>query len=248
MNINNYIKGEHFIELADNINIFYQDTHEVKRFLNASPKTEFILITHNSDDKIDDSYIFPDNLIHWFAQNVDIFDSRIESIPIGLENEKWFKNLHKKEKMMFRLETKKRTCNLVYLNCSVDTNRKEREPLYKMFKNKEWATIEKGTNGLLFNDYIYNLYNHKFVFCPEGNGIDTVRLWETLYMKSIPIVKNCINTSFYKDLPICFVDSWEEVTESFLNSEYERIQKGDWNMKKLEFDYWRDKILSYVSK
>ena len=65
-------------------------------------------------------------------------------------------------------------------------------------------------------------------------------------MGSIPIEKRNINNQFYTDLPICFVDQWEEVTESFLIKEYTRIKEGVWNMEKLGFDYWKDKIHSNI--
>ena len=95
---------------------------------------------------------------------------------------------------------------------------------------------------LNFENYIDNIYNHKFVICPEGNGIDTHRKWETLYLKSIPIEKRCINSSFYEDLPICLVNDWSEITEEFLNKEYNRISNSTWNLNKLDMFYWKNEI------
>jgi len=86
---------------------------------------------------------------------------------------------------------------------------------------------------------------HKFVLCPEGNGTDTHRTWETLYVGSIPIEKRNINNSFYQDLPICFVDSLSEINEDFLNYEFDRIKNTKWNLDKLNFSYWKDKIINY---
>ena len=95
-------------------------------------------------------------------------------------------------------------------------------------------------------NYIDKIYNHKFVLSPEGNGTDTHRTWEILYLKSIPIEKRNINNQFFTDLPICFVDDWEEITEDFLNKEYDRINSIKWNLEKLDFNYWKNKILSNV--
>jgi hypothetical protein len=61
-------------------------------------------------------------------------------------------------------------------------------------------------------------------------------------MGTIPIEKRNINNQFYTDLPICFVDSWDQVTEDFLLAEYERIKAATWNMDKLKFSYWSNKI------
>jgi hypothetical protein len=61
-------------------------------------------------------------------------------------------------------------------------------------------------------------------------------------MGSIPIEKININNKFYADLPICFVEDWEQVTEKFLEKEYERITNLIWNHSKLGFEYWKEKI------
>jgi hypothetical protein len=49
---------------------------------------------------------------------------------------------------------------------------------------------------------------------------------------------------YYKDLPICYVDEWDEIkNEKFLNEEYEKILvNNSWNTYKLNFNYWSDFI------
>jgi hypothetical protein len=130
------------------------------------------------------------------------------------------------------------------MNHSIKTNPEKRQVLYDLFARQQWITAHQGGNGHMFARYIHQLYNHKFVFSPEGNGIDTIRTWECLYMGTIPIEKKNINNQFYTDLPICFVNDWTDVTPEFLNAEYERIKAGSWNMDKLKFGYWRSKILN----
>lgn len=136
------------------------------------------------------------------------------------------------------------TRNLVYMNHSIKTNMEKRLPLYEMFEQQKWVTSHRGGNGMQFPRYIHQVYNHKFVFSPEGNGMDTIRTWECMYMGTIPIEKRNLNNRFYTDLPICFVDNWEDVTPAFLNSEYERIKSKTWNLDKLQFWYWKNKILN----
>lgn len=111
-----------------------------------------------------------------------------------------------------------------------------------MLEGYPWVTaLRKGPD---FPRFLDNVYNHKFVICPQGNGIATHREWEALYMGSIPIQKRDLNNRFFTDFPICFVDDWAEITESFLNSEYERITNLDWNREMLTFEYWKNKILN----
>lgn len=221
-----------------------------------------IVITHSCDCSVEQggirrpdghgngtefhSFTIPDNVIKWYSKNVNVVDSRIESIPIGLENNMWHEKLrvNKLKVMLNQLAQHRGVRNLVYLNHRIKNNAKQRQILYDLFEKEPWVTAKYGGNGYQFDRYIHQIYNHKFVFSPEGNGMDTIRTWECLYMGTIPIEKRNINNQFYKDLPICFVDDWKEVTVPFLNMEYERIKSLDWNMEKLTFGYWRDKILS----
>lgn len=262
-----FIQGEKFVSLSDQIysmahpgieynlykNTFnidtlkdndtvYTNTHYVDDLIKLLEQTtkQVILITHNSDKNI--TIEPPRNVIKWYSQNVNIVHDRIESIPIGLENNRWFEKLDKKSKMMNKLSESKNHKNLLYINHNIDTNRKEREEPYRIFNNKDWITTEQGFNGQDFNNYMDNIYNHKFVLCPEGNGMDTHRTWECLYMNTIPIEKININNQYYTDLPVCFVNGWEEITKEFLEKEYVRINSVKWNMSKLSFEYWRNRI------
>jgi hypothetical protein len=130
------------------------------------------------------------------------------------------------------------------MNFNILTNTAQRVPPYELLKDKSWVTTFMGQNGYKVDEYIDNIYNHKFVLCPEGNGMDTHRTWETLYLGSIPIEKKNINNQFYTDLPIMFVDNWEEVNEDFLETAFPMFEKQTWNMKKLTFEYWKNKILN----
>ena len=69
----------------------------------ASTHKQYILVSHNSDLNVDDSLKWGGNLLHWFTQNVNVDRPCIESIPIGLENDCWFKTIKKKEKMEIKL-------------------------------------------------------------------------------------------------------------------------------------------------
>ena len=61
---------------------------------------------------------------------------------------------------------------------------------------------------------IKRLSEYKFCICPEGNGVDTHRLWECWYLKVIPIV---IRTDFIDilmekiKLPIIILNKWEDL-------------------------------------
>jgi len=205
-------------------------------------KKKYILITHNADTPADIEP--PDNCLMWYTTNVNIQHERVKSIPIGIENDFWLKD--KKEKMIKKLLHKKDFKNLLYLNHNIKTNPAKRQRPYDVLKGKGWVTAHNGANGQGFDNYLDNIYNHPFVVCPEGNGIDTHRVWECLYMKTIPICVRNINNQFYTDLPILFIDDWEELTDMFLFNEYKRMAVVKWNLDKMDFGYWRKLISEQV--
>ena len=245
-------------------NLVYTHTMYVKTLFDIIRHLgkKFIILTHSCDISVEEygikklngngeleykeEFTIPDNVIKWYGKNVNVNDPRVESIPIGLENSWWCKNIHKRKKMLEKLQNPRKYKNLVYMNHRIGTNPAEREDLYPMFEEKTWVTAEHGGNGHRFSHYIDNIHNHKFVISPEGNGMDTHRTWECLYMGTIPIEKRNINNQFYADLPICFVDDWKQVTKAFLDREYKRIKAAEWNMKKLAFGYWGDRIRTYA--
>jgi hypothetical protein len=231
-----------FSILKNEVNYVYTHTIYAKDLLETIKNINevFVLITHNGDINIE--LPVPDNVLCWWTQNVNSTNARMQSLPIGLENDRWFKEIGKKEKMLAKLQEPHKNLGLVYMNFNVHTNMEKRMEPYRLFKDKSWVTLKMGINGQGFDEYIDNVYNHKFVLCPEGNGMDTHRTWETLYMGSIPIEKRNLNNRFYTDLPICFVDDWRQVTEKFLEEEYTRIKSLIWNHSKLEFGYWGKRI------
>jgi hypothetical protein len=232
-------------KVKDN-DIIYTHTFYAKKLFEIISKidTKLIIITHNSDQNVDESYQLPDNVIKWYAQNVNVVNPRIESIPIGLENDRWFPELRKKEKITNKNKELIHFKNLVYMNHNIANNPAKRQPVYDLFKCKSWVTTEEGRNGQNFDGYIDNIYHHKYVICPEGNGMDTHRTWETLYLGTIPIEKRNINNFFHEDMPILLVDEWEEITESLLREKWADFFCNR-NIKKLTFEYWKNKIVNH---
>ena len=226
------------------VNIIYTHTTYVKKLFELISKLpqEFVIITHNSDINITSDYIIPPNVRKWHTTNINAFDHRLYSIPIGLENDRWYPELKKKEKMLAKLERPRGYKNLVYMNHNIKNNVSERVKPYEALVYKSYCTTRMGSNGNGFDDYLDNIYNHFFVVCPNGNGMDTHRVWETLYMGSIPIMKRDLNNMYYSHLPILFIDEWSEINEGVLWDAHDRLY-GFSYIKELEFSYWENKIL-----
>ncbi len=213
-----------------------------------------IWITGHSDYPITKDMFnrYNNNCDIWFAINKDIENKKIHSLPLGITNYTNETDLHPIYgdldimcKVMMEPHDIK---HLIYLNFNINTYPSERQRCYEYFSNKSYVTIGKIENTLEGRtNYLREIRKHKFVLCPRGNGIDTHRLWETLYMGSIPIVKRCPAMNEFIDLPILFIDDWSDIIdENFLETKYTEITSKSWNLDKLKFSYWK-KIITEIS-
>ena len=207
-----------------------------------------ILISGHSDYEIDELTFnkYKSNYDKWFSINVNYDNEKLIPLPLGITNNTNETQLHpiygNTEIMINISENTYKKEYLLYMNFNINTHF-ERENLYSTFKNYEWCY-----EGIIHNSFegrkkfLEDISKSKFVLCPRGNGIDTHRLWETLYMKSIPIVKYHITHKNLKDLPILFINDWSEISKEFLESKYEEIIHKEWNMEKLKISYWLNLI------
>jgi hypothetical protein len=67
----------------------------------------------------------------------------------------------------------------------------------------------------------------KYVLSPRGIGEDCHRFYETIYLKSIPIVLRTNNPfdKLYEQFPCLVVDNWKDVTEDLLDKEYDNCMR-----------------------
>mgnify|MGYP000161873584 CR=1 FL=1 len=109
-----------------------------------------------------------------------------------------------------------------------------------MFKKDMLNPLQTHWQSQLFNLKIY-----KYCFCPRGNGIDTHRIWEALYMGCIPVVKKHTTHLFENsNLPILFVEDWDKITQQLLDDTIERFKTMNFNYDKLTLEYWKQLVFS----
>jgi len=200
----------------------------------------FVLISHNSDGNINESeYVhkltnYP-LLIKWYTQNLSYNHPKIHALPIGMANNQWahgnvsffsdaqkIENLHKNKQ------------NKVYFNFNIYTNPIKRNECYMKLKNK--IPMQPNMDPLR---YLHNLSTHEFCICPEGNGYDTHRLWEALYVKCIPIVIKSKHIDILQkqlDIPLVILDSWDDFDISKLD--YTAYTFSDNYYEKITMDYF----------
>ena len=71
-------------------------------------------------------------------------------------------------------------------------------------------------------DALIELKKHKYAICPRGNGIDTHRIWECLYLDVIPIM---LKRDYFgiDNLPIIYLNSWDELDVNNINTNFKNI-------------------------
>jgi hypothetical protein len=237
-------------------NYYKTDVIESNRSINwrnkiqpPPPKNMDFLVSGHSDYSILDHHVEYFSPLKWYTINKDTNKENVVSLPLGITNNTNESDLHpvygNLDSMIMVMNEDVEITNLVYMNFNIHTYPQERKIVWDLFKDKEWTTIGKIVNTIEGRtNFLREIKSHTFVLCPRGNGIDTHRLWETLYMGSIPIVKKHNGYKEFYDLPICFVDDWEQVTHEFLETEKNRIQNKRYCLDKLKIGYWVERINS----
>lgn len=191
----------------DILNIFIKTDFIDLFFENFQFNRKIIIFTHNSDYSINANhikYLNIKNIIAWYGQNINIIHPKLKSIPIGIANEEW---LHGDINTINSIHNKNfEKINLIYANFNVNTNFNERN-FCKNCLAKHNITLSE---PLIFDKYLLNLAQSYFSISPNGNGIDCHKTWESLYLKTIPIVTKSINSIQYSHFPIIILNSWNE--------------------------------------
>ena len=81
----------------------------------------------------------------------------------------------------------------------------------------------------------------KFVFSPEGNGIDTHRTYESLVFKCIPICEHNEDIKKkFQGLPIIYTTDYAEITTEYLNKKYEEMKNTKYDFSRLFLSFYDD--------
>lgn len=195
---------------SHNINILSQKIHLFQN--------KFILITHNSDGEVREinevlTILNCEKLQKWYGQNICFEHHKFQFLPIGLANSQWnhgnlliFNDIHFMQSILTKT-------NNIYFNFKMHTNKKRQICFDSLINKLDWLNDINPTENLK------RLGSYKFCICPEGNGVDTHRLWECLYLKVVPIVieSEFTNILLKQNIPMVILNSWEQLDSSKLN-------------------------------
>ncbi len=179
-------------------------------------KKKFYLYTGASDYSIDDKYLkYIKNvkIINWIGHNITIDHEKVIKIPIGFSTDvgknPQLLNILKQR----RINYENKECKLL-LTYMEETSEK-RKSLRSSFQKKEWVTIAPKCD---FETYMDHINKHRFVCCPRGNGIDTYRFWECIYMGSVPIVESSPLDDLYSKVNCIIVESFDDLKKEQLDN------------------------------
>jgi hypothetical protein len=185
-----------------------------------------VLLSHNSDHGVTSEFLQYLNNINskitaWFAQNIEIHHLKLHVLPIGIANSQWpHGDIHAIRAVLDSPPPKTEFCYF-YFNSSTAPSKRRRV---------EEICFSKGiapSRASNYSTYIRHLAAHKFAICPEGNGIDTHRLWECLYLDVVPIVTRSVFIEMLKPfgLPMVVLDDWNDLDKNLLEKLYPRVSK-----------------------
>lgn len=83
------------------------------------------------------------------------------------------------------------------------------------------------------------------VACPEGNGIDTHRLWETIYMGGVPVVtESRFMNALFDKIPVVTLRRWEEMSDlKLLEQKWVQATSMRWDSRIILQSFWNNRIL-----
>lgn len=235
-----------------NANSLFVYTHELPFFFNKIYpllKKEFVLVTHNSDLCITQDYIKylnEDKIKKWFSQNVYCKHPKLIPIPIGIANSQW---PHGNLELFDRIRNEKNVKDIiVYKNFDPNTSHCNR---LHVLHDTKWIPMPERRST---EDYWRDISRSIFVICPMGSGVDTHRMWESLYLRSIPIVAKCDNNDGFSELPMVTIPNgqfgnWNIITPQYLDNIHEEMKNkaNTYKYEKLSLEYWKRRIQSEYS-
>lgn len=210
--------GKDSIRLFVFIDIMPQFSQMILPFLDK--RFKYTIYSHNGDYPFDKKFlpiVLDPKVEKIYAQNLDLpieYSPKVELLPIGLARDVFphgnLETLYKTIISTYKNSKK----NSIYININESTH-----PFRKVVMDtvREANRIREAwpvtTQNCPFDEYLMSLSQSRFSLCLRGNGLDTHRFWESLYLGVIPVVvyhqsmNNFINHLKKQLIPFYLVDS-----------------------------------------
>jgi hypothetical protein len=135
----------------------------------------------------------------------------------------------------------------VFVAMTASTNIAKRSDLLEALRSCSDAKIfepDYSLNGR--RQFLQALAEHSLVPCPEGNGPDTHRLWEALYMGGTPVILTSpFLSNFARLLPIIQIGDWYQLLDrDLMTALWQAAQMKRNNLDWLDINFWNQHILN----
>lgn len=225
--------------------VFVRNNLLEEYFLAVHPQiTEpYVLISGNEDSSVSEKFMgcIDGKILHWYAQNLNFVHPQTTLLPIGLQNfqTKYPDNFVQVFKLGRPTDFSLKKPRVMY-GFSVDPHNPDRVNLHSMLPGVKVA--DKVELSRL--DYYESLTKYQYVIAPHGAGLDCHRNWESLYLRTIPIMRRDTFSLLFalSGFPVLIIDSWDDLLnldEEGLDDYYQK-NVGLFNNPKLLLPYWYD--------
>ena len=144
-----------------------------------------------------------------YANHLIGLHPRILALPVGIERQVYRSGgqISDFRKKLDNDPSKRNIQILVAWNNATNMNRKRH--LEKFESSKKTFIIRNRINASTFHSMLRKTL---FVPCPAGNGLDTHRVWEAIYLGAVPVI---LESEFCGDAtwPVIVVKNWSELLE-----------------------------------
>ena len=200
------------------------------------------LLLGKTDIELDDELMrcFRQLQVHVFGNSLNTEDARAHYFPMGRDFRGYAEH---------GLSPSVEKDSLVYCNFSVNTH-PVRAQVLDALQSKAFVCFKHMGDFLNYElshaDFYRELSRAKFSIAPRGNGIETFRMWDSLYLGTVPIV---VSEAYFHqqllDLPILFLPDYEALRKleaEELESIYQGMLERKWNYRKLYIEYWLEQV------
>lgn len=211
-------------------------------FRHLAPSEPFVLFTHNSARGVGDRFgreLDRDRLVAWFAQNPLVEHPKLHALPLGLANPYW---PHGDQSAFRRAAAASPPKSRLFdVSFTVGTNLRVRS--YCVEQTGMQPEPRKP-----YDDYVRALASSYFCISPEGMGVDCLRTWEALYVRTIPVVTKSIVAAQHSDMPILVLDDWDDFGGvDFSPALYEELW-GTWDPVELRLDRYMRRVEATITR
>jgi hypothetical protein len=211
-------------------------------FRSVAPTTPFVLFSHNGDRTIGAEFrrhADRPELVAWFALNAAFAHPKLHALPIGIANPNW---PHGDQATLARVQSEQGAKERLFdVSFDVATCPRERRDCLEQTGLALDARLP-------FPAYLERLAASYFCVSPRGNGIDCVRTWEALYVRTIPVVTRSLVADQHRNVPMVVLDDWSQFRDVDFGPELYARLWGDWSPDAIRLDRYLERVEATIAE